>query len=538
MILQSSIHKKAKRFRLSPAAVSISIWMLTSCSSGASLTFDLDTVNPLVVSHAAVEELGDQEYIDYVKEAVESVVDGHSWGEWLLQFMNERGVYIPERQMQQTKLSPTGRGFWISVYTPEPGSHLFFFIEDPMALMLPKVAMGKTFLGIIVGHELQHAYDAIMFPELMELGTFKHVVLELNAYLLAVYLADNYLDGSFSETVREGLAAREYKRKNGHVLIPKRSLADRFDMLFGPPSPWEVGLRFPLYILGLSYEDCNNQLERTYSTYEFMQWAGYHLEPPGFEWFRSKNHVGLDVTANTGEEIESPIRGRIIHYLKAVQEYSEWQGIILEGIGEDAERIVRILGLEPDVEVGSVVNRGDPIGLVQNPDKTVKNIRPHLHLELYVRGVRVDANWILDERWQNKQSVLPATFDYYYLKHKGKSLLTRGFKYEEKRQYLKAIECFEEALKYGWWDISNTPIYHFIARCRAAMEDFGTAARVQQVLIEHLKMEFKYAEGGIPEPELGTIGACTIPQILRIRLEHQEKNLEAYKQFRDTVHVH
>jgi len=413
---------------------------------------------------------------------------------------------------------------------------MYYFQEDPKALMLPRIPIGQEIAGLIVAHELQHAYDALMFPELTEKGTTNYVIMELNAYRLAMALADNYTDGTFSQELLAGLENNEYKRRNKWVLVPKRSLLNRLDAFFGPPSPWEVGHRYTLFTIGLTYADCANQVERTWATYIFLRMGGVPLPPPGREWFSLPDHMGKDFLYSPGESIESPIEGHVIAHLSDRCINSEWRGMVIEGTGPDEGKAIRILGVDPGIELNIEVQRGEVIGTAQNPRKSFRGVSPHTHIEVYEEGKRTNPWKFLDERWPDRRETYPTRDGNY--RSKGSKWLKKGFRFEEDRSYAEAIDCFQEALKWPWWELASTPIYHYIARCHASLGDFEAAANTQRILVDLLEMELEYAKGGIPDVELGVIGACADPDALEIQLGHHRENLDAYERGQDTRFVY
>jgi len=467
-------------------------------------------------------------------------VEGHPEGEGLLNYLEERAVAIEYRRLQQTRTSPPGRGFWFSTTRPEPGGPLFYFTFEPWAFIVPRIAMGRDFLGLIAAHELRHARDQERWQELMDLNSFHHVIMEQTAYQLTVDLADHCTDGTFSRLVNEGLAHREYKKENRLVLVPKRSLTFRFDALFGPPSPWEISLRTPCYILSLTYATCSSQLERIYATWAFLNWAGYRLDPPGFEWFTEVNHQGIDLRRAADETITSPLFARVERLIEDIAGGTSWQGLVLSGIGSDMSATVRILGIEPTVSPGQTVNIGDQIGRVQKAERIFKNIDPHLHVELYRHGTRENADAtlaFLEKRWDDRRPITHGLY-LYFQSHRGLKMLRKAFRHEADRKYDQAAALFERARTEPWWDISPVPIDHYLARAHAAAGDFQAAAAVQEEFIDELVLLLAYSRGSPPGTELGTIGTCAPEILLATRLNHQRENLEAYRRGEDTIWVY
>lgn len=509
-----------------------------SCASGSTLLFELNPSAPYVGSYSAIDELSDEEYLNHVRDAVLMVSAGNPWGMRLVEFLDERGVLIGERELKRKDEDPPGDKFWVTTYKPDPGEHVYFFTDEPKSLNLPRIPIGEVFLGIIVGHELQHAYDAIVFPELTKPGTTNYIFMEMRAYRFCIDLLNTYSNNAFQEEIQRGLEEKEYKVITGHLLRPKDSLTERLDLLFGPSSPWEIYQRTTEYVLALTYANCNNQVERMHATYTFLSVAGMRLDPPGYESYARPEHNGLDVTCEVGEEIESPVQGTVTAHLLDTRPTSDWQGIVVQGTGPDEDRTVRILGLSPTKAVGDEVNQGDVIGIAQNPRDSFKKLLPHLHVELYVEGKREKAHWVRNERWTDRSEAYPASGGYASRTHEGVKLLRKGLKHEEEREYREAIEYFIQVIPYPWWEIQYHHIHHYIARCHAALGEYEDAIKAQKILIGFLEKKLEYSNGAIPHEELGTIGASSPSNMLEIQLNHHRQNLSAYERGLDTIFVY
>jgi len=512
---------------------------LTACSGSRAPEIRLHAYDAVTAySHSIVEEMSDEEYISYAREALEMVAVGDAWGERILRFFDEQARYVDERQFRRIREDAPGGGFWLVPYVPEPGVFPYFFQKDPRALRLPRLPMNKVILGLILAHELQHAYDAQMWPALTEAGTSNYVMMEMNACRLAVALVDNYTRGRFMEVIREGIAEGAYDREYEVLLMPSKDLTRRLDELFDDPSPWEAILRYPLYIEGLNFAACHNQVERTYAMYALLLLDGRPLAPPGTEWGSRPVHQGIDLAFRRGESVPSPIEGRVQHQIHDEGLPDTWSGIVIEGTGDDAGRTVRIIGLSPVLPVDAPVAPGELLGTVQDPREVWKGIKPHLHVEYYVNGMRQDPAWITNRRWTDRTFGHSLAADYFLKTQDFERRISEGSEAERARRYREAINHYQEARSLRIWDHSNLILLHYIARCRACLEEYEQAAETQRILVNRMEKELVYAEGGLPHPDLGTIGAVTPPEMLRIFLEQQRRNLNAYLQGMDTLFVH
>lgn len=532
---------RADRSRRRPAAAAIpviclaAVQIVAGCAGGTDLAFEIDPDNPLASSHAAVESLSDSAYVAYLREGLRMVAEGNAWGERLLRFLDEQSRLVPLRRVESTHKDPPGKTFYLAVHPPNPRRPMFYYREEPRALMVPKIPIAQPMAGIILGHELQHAYDAIMQPQVTEKGTTNYAFMELNAYRLAIELANNHTGNAFQAELEKILEEKRYDRKGSYLLYPDRKARARLDALFGPPSPWELGHRTPIYVLGLTFAECENQVERIYATYAFHRRAGIPLPPPGAEWFARPKHAGRDLSSTPGEGIASPIDGKVAGLVEPALPGEKGHGLILEGAGEDEGRTIRILNLSSSLTAGTEVRRGEEIGRAEDPGTYLKGIRPHIHVEVYEQGRRKEAVAFVADRFPDRRETGPVYEGYRF---EGSKPLERGFSFEAKREYRNAIEQFEEAQRYPLWEASTSIIYHYIARSHAALGEYEAAAAVQRKLVQRLEMELAYSEGSLPAPQLGLIGTVRDKEALEIWLDHQRRNLNAYEMGLDTLFVY
>lgn len=113
---------------------------------------------------------------------------------------------------------------------------------------------------------------------------------------------------------------------------------------------------------------------------------GYRSNPfTGFNEF----HPGIDLKANYNTPIYSPYKGKVI-----TVEYSDFYGNTLKiehtgGYISVYHHLNRI-----DVKEGSIVKKGDMLGLTGN---TGKSTGPHLHLEIHYNGEPVNPRILLGD---------------------------------------------------------------------------------------------------------------------------------------------
>jgi hypothetical protein len=303
----------------------------------------------------------------------------------------------------------------------------------------------------------------------------------------------------------------------------------RLDALFGPPSPWELDLRDVLYVTSLSYSQCHNPVERSYATAMFK----------GFDWIFGSptyEHIGRDLAGEVGESIPSPVTGRVVRIEGPGTLKSPRQGLVLEGTGEDSTLTYRLLGIESDLVAGAEVEAGDALGELQDAKDVAKGAKPFFHIELYEAGKQVDP-------WDRISRIWPGRSDAHAFRWAQgnrtlRKTLQKAFEAERDRDYEKAARLFRESLPEPWYESTNTEINHYLARSLANLGDFEGAAAVQREAVRWIEMELAYADGSLPDPELGCVGVAFSKRYLGVYLTHMKANLEAYERGQQTIYVY
>lgn len=194
---------------------------------------------------------------------------------------------------------------------------------------------------------------------------------------------------------------------------------------------------------------------------------------------------------------------------------------------------------EPRVPIGAEVGRGQEIGISQAPDRALKDVPPYLHVELYLHDTRTvldEVEKFVTERWPQIRSTLPTIRARVNLDLR--KILKKAFKKERERDYEEAIRYFREALPEPWFEVTNTDILHYLARSLVNAGRFEEAVEVQSEMVRLLELEKAYAEGGLPDPELGTIARHMRLESLDMFIMHMKANLEAYERDQQTVYVY
>jgi murein DD-endopeptidase MepM/ murein hydrolase activator NlpD len=105
----------------------------------------------------------------------------------------------------------------------------------------------------------------------------------------------------------------------------------------------------------------------------------------------SRKHAGLDIIAQPGDDVVSPLDGRVVRIGLAY--YGSVLGSLhIQGVGEYADARIKLLYVEPDVDVNATVRRGQHIGQAQDVasywhEKSPRSgtMKNHIHIELMIR---------------------------------------------------------------------------------------------------------------------------------------------------------
>ena len=95
----------------------------------------------------------------------------------------------------------------------------------------------------------------------------------------------------------------------------------------------------------------------------------------------SRNHRGLDIVANPGDAVLSPIDGDVVR--EAIP-YAPFSGLLIEGTGVYAGYTVKLFYVE--ARACGRVAAGTSIGHVQNLQWKYPGITNHIHMEVRFQG--------------------------------------------------------------------------------------------------------------------------------------------------------
>ncbi len=240
-------------------------------------------------------------------------------------------------------------------------------------------------------------------------------------------------------------------------------------------------------------------------------------------------HIGIDLDVSVSDAVPSPINGRVEKLVADVIWGTDWKGVVLVGLGDDAAYQVRLLGVDTNEKmIGQSLKAGDRVGIAIDATSIYQNIKQHIHFELYEDEIRVDPTDFVKQRWPNVKGIDPGTE---YIDPQN-TALNRAFEIpnpEKKRAIL------EKVLGEPVWETYHFEIYHRIADNYASEGKFEEAIELQRTLLSLLRAEQICAERKMPPEVLGVIGACRSKSSVDILLYNMSNNLAAYEQGQPTL---
>lgn len=110
----------------------------------------------------------------------------------------------------------------------------------------------------------------------------------------------------------------------------------------------------------------------------------------------TRKHNGIDIVATLGQNVLSPIEGKIVRKSHPYATDLSYSGVLIEGINQYFGLTIKIFYISPTVSlVGKNVKAGDIIGKVQSLLTKFPGITNHIHLEIMKNGTKIDPKTLL-----------------------------------------------------------------------------------------------------------------------------------------------
>ena len=101
-----------------------------------------------------------------------------------------------------------------------------------------------------------------------------------------------------------------------------------------------------------------------------------------------RTHRGIDIVAEPGVRVLSPINGEIVREAKPYEDDDSYGGILICGAGSWQDTEIKMFYLD-GYKLGPVL-AGEPIGVAQNLSMKYAGIINHVHLEVWQGDKPVD----------------------------------------------------------------------------------------------------------------------------------------------------
>ena len=105
-----------------------------------------------------------------------------------------------------------------------------------------------------------------------------------------------------------------------------------------------------------------------------------------------RKHTGLDLIIEPEENVFSPIDGKITKVGYCYNDDLSFRYVEIT----NSKFVIRVLYVDPLVDVGDWVKSGDYLGYGQSLQKRYEGITDHIHVEIKIGGVFVDPELYLD----------------------------------------------------------------------------------------------------------------------------------------------
>lgn len=100
-----------------------------------------------------------------------------------------------------------------------------------------------------------------------------------------------------------------------------------------------------------------------------------------------RSHNGIDLICTPGENVFSPIDGKVLRISNAYSDDSHYLNIVLQ----NSEFLVKVMYVKPKVSAGTTVKKGDVIGVAQAINKKYGSaMTNHIHFEVWKDGKAVN----------------------------------------------------------------------------------------------------------------------------------------------------
>lgn len=251
--------------------------------------------------------------------------------------------------------------------------------------------------------------------------------------------------------------------------------------------------------------------------------------PPCAAIDHGERHTGVDVRFTYGEQVLLNYPAEVIDLVQDTAAGPLWRGVVLRLAPPSADITFRLLGVTVSHRIGARVGGGVPIGFLQDGRSLWPRVLPHVHVEAYVNGVRVDPTPYINALWPGRPIENPGADYFRAADSRAQIASERAWAAFRNQQFAEAIPLFEVARTRNGWETGWFDLMGAQAHAHARTGDFTRATALQEQYVSILDLVLDFAAGHLPAPELGTISAAPSVQSATIKSERAKRTLDAYR---------
>lgn len=242
-----------------------------------------------------------------------------------------------------------------------------------------------------------------------------------------------------------------------------------------------------------------------------------------------ERHTGVDVKFAYGEQVLLNYPAEVIGLVQDTAAGARWPGVVLRLSPPSADIAFRLLGVTVSHRIGARVGGGVPVGFMQDPRSLWPRVLPHVHVEAYVNGMRVDPTPYINTLWPGRPIENPGADYVRTADSRAQIASERAWAAFRNQQFDEAIPLFDLARTLNGWETGWFDLLGAQAHAHARTGDFVRATALQEQYVAILDLVLDFAAGHLPAPELGTISSAPSVQSATIKSDRAKRTLEAYR---------
>ncbi|MBM3507439.1 MAG: hypothetical protein FJX64_06910 [Alphaproteobacteria bacterium] len=242
-----------------------------------------------------------------------------------------------------------------------------------------------------------------------------------------------------------------------------------------------------------------------------------------------ERHTGVDVRFAVGEQVTRNYPAEVIALVRDPLTGDHWGGAVFRLAPPSESFVFRFVGIAVPHAVGTKLEAGAAVGIVQDPKALWPRVLPHVHVEVYLAGVLANPEPYAETLWPGR-SIEDPGIEYFRAEDSPAQVAeARAWAAFDAGRFAEAIPLFETARVLIGWETGWQDIIPAHAHSYARTGDFARAVALQERYVAVMELLRDYASHRLPDPELGVIAAVSNVQSVTIRLARGRDNLQAYR---------